>query len=171
MKKLKLFFVLLFFSISLVSHVWATSAHIPWDMKLNIFNYSDRNLTFKDFKGKILLVNFFATYCPPCQVELYEFANLYPQLKPKGVEIISFMVDEGGERLLPHLIHSKNIKYYVAVADEKVLSAFGWPDILPTTFLVDRDGKIVRKFVGFAGTELITKELDKLLQKQTENKK
>ena len=141
----------------------ATSKEVPWDLRLNFFSPTSKNLTFKDFKGKVLLVNFFATYCPPCQVELYEFSNLYQELKSQGVEIISFMVDAGGERLLPHLIYSKKIKYYVAVADENVLSAFGWPDILPTTFLVDREGLIVRKFVGFIGSETLKDEIKKIL--------
>jgi len=170
MKKTKLLLTLMFFSFAFALNLYASSAQIPWKLKLNIFNYNERNLTFEDFKGKVLIINFFATYCPPCQVELYEFANMYPELKAKGVEIISFMVDEGGERLLPHLIHSKNIKYYVAVADESVLSAFDWPDILPTTFLVDREGRIVRKFVGFTGTETLKKEIDKLLQNQSAKK-
>ncbi len=143
----------------------AASVSVPWDLKLNLFNPSGEKLAFKDFKGKILIVNFFATYCPPCQVELLEFADLYREFKPKGVEIISFMVDPGGERLLPHLIHSKGITYYVAIADESVLSAFGWPDLLPTTFLVDRQGRIVRKFVGYVGKKFLEEQISTLIEK------
>ncbi|NPB08748.1 MAG: TlpA family protein disulfide reductase [Thermodesulfobacteria bacterium] len=145
----------------------ASANTIPWDLELNLFNPSGKKLTFKDFKGKILIVNFFATYCPPCQVELLEFSELYKEFKPKGVEIISFMVDEGGERLLPHLISSKGITYYVAIADEKVLSAFGWPDLLPTTFLVDREGRIVRKFVGYVGKKFLEEQISSLLKEET----
>ncbi len=148
----------------------AASSTIPWDLKLNLFNPSGEKLSFKDFKGKVLLVNFFATYCPPCQVELLEFSELYKEFKPKGVEIISFMVDPGGERLLPHLIHSKGITYYVAIADESVLSAFGWPDLLPTTFLVDREGRIVRKFVGYVGKKFLEEQLTALLKEGASSK-
>ncbi len=136
---------------------------LPWELKIRVFN-GHKELKFEDFKGKVLLINFFATYCPPCQVELLEFSDLYRKFKPEGLEIISFMVDRGGERVLPHIIHSKNIKYYVAIADETVLSAFKWPDILPTTFLVDQNGRIVKKFVGYAGKKVLEEEILNLLK-------
>ena len=160
----------IFLVLILIGSVWASTKEIPWDLKINLFTPYSEDVTFKSFKGKVLLINFFATYCPPCQVELYEFSRIYPELKSKGVEIISFMVDAGGERLLPHLIHSKKIRYYVAVADESVLSAFSWPDILPTTFLVDRQGHIVRKFVGFTGTETLKEEITKLLAESSNSR-
>jgi len=134
---------------------------------LDCYTAQGKKLSFKDLRGKVLIVNFFATYCPPCQVELIEFTELYKELHVRGLEIVSFMVDRGGEVLLPHIIASRGINYYVAIANDSILAAFGWPDILPTTFLVDRQGHIVRKIVGFAGKKTLEKDLEELLGPQS----
>ncbi len=160
MRRLGLFFIICGF-LGLAT-VLAAQQQLPWDLKIKVFNRS-KDLKFEDFKGKVLLINFFATYCPPCQVELLEFSELYRKFNPQGLEIISFMVDQGGERVLPHLIHSKKIKYYVAIADEEVLSVFKWPDVLPTTFLVDQNGQVVKKFVGYTGKKTLEEEILNLL--------
>ncbi len=160
MRKISLFLTAFLF-LGLV-HVLAFEQYLPWNLTIHIFN-GNKDLKFEDFKGKVLLINFFATYCPPCQVELLEFSDLYRKFNSQGLEIISFMVDQGGERVLPHLIHSKGIKYYVAIADESILAAFQWPDILPTTFLVDHNGQIVKKFVGYAGKKDLEKAIIELL--------
>ncbi len=163
MRKFGIFFIAL--SLLGLTSALAAKEHLPWNLKIRVFN-ANRDFTFKDFKGKVLLVNFFATYCPPCQVELLEFTDLYRKFKPKGLEIISFMVDEGGERVLPHIIHSKKIDYYVAIADEAVLSFFNWPDVLPTTFLIDQDGRIVKKFMGYTSKRTLEEEILNLLDKK-----
>ncbi|NPA49246.1 MAG: TlpA family protein disulfide reductase [Thermodesulfobacteria bacterium] len=168
MRKLSILLAVIFFVG--FAHVLAAKQHLPWDLKIRVFN-GDKELKFEDFKGKVLLVNFFATYCPPCQVELLEFTDLYRKFNGQGLEIISFMVDQGGERVLPHLIHSKGIKYYVAIADEAVLSAFEWPDVLPTTFLVDQNGQIVKKFVGYAGKRDLEKAIIELLNRKSSETK
>ncbi len=160
-KKALLVVISLFF---LLGISWAKDQKVPYDIKF--YTARGEELSFKDLKGKVLLVNFFATYCPPCQVELVEFTELYRKLHSKGLEIVSFMVDRGGEFLLPRIIRSRGIEYYVAVADDTILSAFGWPDLLPTTFVVDREGRIVRKIVGFAGKKTLEQEVMALLEHQ-----
>ncbi|WP_022853490.1 TlpA family protein disulfide reductase [Thermodesulfatator atlanticus] len=147
------------------AQVLAAKQNIPWDTKINTFSCSKQVAKLENFKGKVLLVNFFATYCPPCQVELLEFSDLYRKFNPQGLEILTFMVDQGGERVLPHLIYSKNIKYCVAIANDEILSAFDWPDILPTTFIIDQKGNIVKKYVGYAGKKELEKEILNLLKK------
>ncbi len=138
----------------------AKNTHVP---DLSFYTAQGKKLSFKEFKGKVLIVNFFATYCAPCQVELIELEEIYKRFHPQGLEIISFMVDREGALLLPHIISSRGITYYVAVADDSIFAAFGWPDILPTTFLVDHNGNIVRKIVGFAGRKTLESELRPLL--------
>ncbi|AEH45309.1 Redoxin domain protein [Thermodesulfatator indicus DSM 15286] len=157
------------FTLALVAF-WILAAHplqakqnIPWNTKIQPFSCPVKGDTLKNFKGKVLLVNFFATYCAPCQVELLEFGDLYRKYNAKGFEIITFMVDRGGEVILPHIINSKRIHYCVAIADENILNVFNWPDILPTTFLIDKNGNIVKKFVGYAGKKELEKEIENLL--------
>ncbi|OAG27592.1 TlpA family protein disulfide reductase [Thermodesulfatator autotrophicus] len=139
--------------------------NIPWDAKIQPFSCPVKGNKLENFKGKVLLVNFFATYCAPCQVELLEFSDIYRKFKSKDFEIITFMVDQGGESILPHLINSKGINYCVAIADEHILNIFNWPDVLPTTFLIDKNGNIVKKFVGYAGKRELEREIENLLNK------
>jgi cytochrome c biogenesis protein CcmG/thiol:disulfide interchange protein DsbE len=159
MLKRPLYIVLLL--VFLTGFSWARDNLVP---NVKFDTTEGKRLSFKDLRGKVLLINFFATYCAPCQVELAEFSEIYKKLHHRGLEIVSFLVNEDGELLLPRIIQSRKIEYHVAVADESILAAFGWPDMLPTTFVVDRRGHIVRKIIGFAGKRALEEEIKKLLE-------
>ncbi len=155
-----LFFVgcLVFCAVSI-----AGDMHVP---NLEFYTAQGEKLSFQKLRGKVVLINFFASYCPTCQVELLEFSELYRKFRPKGLEIVSFIVDRGGEYVLPQIMQSQGIKYYMAVADDTILSAFGWPDILPTTYVVDRHGIIVDKIIGYTPKKHLENELFSLLSKK-----
>ncbi len=162
LRKAILFFL---FWLSICEISISSDIHVP---NLEFYTAQGEKLSFKNLQGKVILINFFASYCPSCQVELSEFSELYRKFRLKGLEIISFIVDRGGEYLLPQIIESRGIEYYMAVADETILSAFGWPDILPTTFVVDRHGLIVDKIIGYTPKKRLENELISLLGKTHE---
>ena len=102
------------------------------------------------FKGKIVLVNFWATWCEPCKIEIPDFLDLYRQYRSKGVEIVGIDIEEPVEKVLPYVEQMK-ITYPVLLTGDRhdeVAKAFGVDVGLPTTIVLNRDGTICRRRVG-----------------------
>jgi len=116
-----------------------------------------------DFRGKVVVLNFFKSDCPPCMVELRELAKLYRKYKKDGLVIVSLMVDEEGLPLLPRIVEAKGITYPVGLASEEAIRAFGGVYITPTTFIIDREGEVVKRLIGYAGRDYLEKKIREYL--------
>ncbi len=116
-----------------------------------------------DFKGKVVLVNFFASYCPPCMVEIKELVKLYRKYQKDGLVVVGLMVDREGESLLPHIVEAKGITYPVGLATKEILDLFGNPPITPTTFIIDREGTVVKRLIGYTGRKYLEKKVKEYL--------
>ncbi len=101
-----------------------------------------------DYRGKVVLVNFFATYCPPCRYEIPDFIKLQKELGPKGFQVIGISVDENADKILPYFIKKLNINYPVLLATSKVIRDYGNVYALPQSFLIGRDRIIIKHFTG-----------------------
>ncbi len=115
------------------------------------------------FRGKVVIVNFFASHCPPCMVELKELARLYREYEDQGLVVISLMVDQEGSPLLPQIVKAKGITYPVGLASEEIIQAFGNVYITPTTFIIDKEGQVVKRLVGYAGRKYLEKKIREYL--------
>ena len=111
------------------------------DLKGNVVKLSN-------FKGKVVLVNFFATYCPPCRYEIPDFVKLQRELGPKGFQVIGISVDENAEKILPYFIKQLKINYPVLLATSKVIRDYGNVYALPQSFLIGRDQNIIKHYTG-----------------------
>ncbi len=101
--------------------------------------------------GKVIILDFWATWCPPCRMELPGFVELYDEYNKKGLEIIGFCLDEDTVGLGKFLRRFK-INYPI-VLDDSVVHMFGRIKFIPTTFVVDKKGVIRRKFIGYRRKE------------------
>jgi len=102
-----------------------------------------------DYKGKVVLLNFWATWCGPCKVEIPEFVDLYAQYKDRGLVILGVLSqDTPTADQLQTFIHENKMQYPVTYPNEKVEGAFGELYALPTSFLISRDGSICAKQLG-----------------------
>lgn len=127
-------------------------------------------LAASDFDGKVLLVDFWATWCGPCKKEIPGFIELKKKYGGRGFEILGFSFDQDPQ-VHDRWVRDQGVNYRsIVVKDEavkKVLSAFeekiGPVEALPTTILVDRAGKIVFKHVGYAPPEEFEKAVTRLL--------
>ncbi len=118
----------------------------------------------KSFKGKVLLITFFATWCPPCRQEIPTLIQLYKDLGPKGFAVIGLSVDEGGPKIVAKLIQQEKINYQVLMADRSTARSFGGIAGIPTSFLVNRKGNVVKKYPGFVPHSLLERDIRAILK-------
>ena len=117
-----------------------------------------------DYKGKVVLLDFWATWCGPCKIEIPWFMELQRQHKDKGFEVLGVaMDDEGWEAVKPFLAELK-INYRVMIGNDATAQAYGGVDALPTTFLIDRGGKIAAVHVGLTSKKDFEDGVKELLQ-------
>jgi len=123
-----------------------------------------KNVKLSDYKGKILILNFFATWCPPCKKEIPDFVKFYKEYKNKGIEIVGVAVGSK-EKNVKELIKKFNIKYPVAMSDGKIEKLFGGIRFVPTTFIIDGKGNIIKKRVGMMGEGELKKIVEEYKKK------
>jgi peroxiredoxin len=128
-----------------------------WDIPgFSLPDLDDQLHSLADWKGKVIMLNFWATWCPPCQYEIPEFMRYQKDYGSKGLQIIGIGIDE--KRKLSNFVRTFGINYPVLVASEaasgKVLSEWGnRQQILPYTVIIDRDGHIIYIQRGQFGDE------------------
>ena len=109
--------------------------------------------------GKIVLVNFWATWCHPCQGEIPDLSRAYDKYKSKGVVFLGVMTDNPDSQQLLNFQSDHDMAYPVVRASREMMAAYGDPDAYPTTFVYDRSGKQVYSHLGM----LSEREIDALL--------
>jgi len=114
-------------------------------------------------QGKVVLVNFWATWCPPCRKELPSLAKLQESYRSKGLVVVGVSMDEGGRTMVGKFLEKQGVTYPVIIGDSSVAKGFGGVIGVPASFLVDRKGEMIRRFDGYASEEELRVELEKLL--------
>jgi cytochrome c biogenesis protein CcmG/thiol:disulfide interchange protein DsbE len=117
-------------------------------------------------KGKVVLVNFWATWCGPCRKEMPDFVEVYKQKKSKGLEIVSISLDREGWKVVIPFVKQYGINFPVVVGNAELADAYGGMEYIPTTFIVDRSGMIVDKHIGMMPKQLLEQKLQPLLKDQ-----
>lgn len=115
-----------------------------------------------DYKGKVVIVNFWATWCGPCKVEIPDFVKLYAEYKDKGLVIVGISVDDSPEQLQAFM-REYNMNYPVVQMRPEVEDAWGPFYGYPTSFIVSRDGSICTKHIGPASHDQFESEIKSLL--------
>ncbi|MFC2149067.1 redoxin domain-containing protein [Candidatus Auribacterota bacterium] len=131
--------------------------------ELKTINASELEAKINNNTNKALLVDFFATWCPPCQAEIPGFIELYNEYKGKGVEIIGVSVDTGGKNIVKKFIKSKGINYPVYLAAPDVARKYAIRGI-PDTRIFTTGGKLHKRHIGFKPKEAFEKEIKELLK-------
>ena len=126
-------------------------------------NYIDVNgtaYTTKSLAGKVVIVNFWATWCKPCLKEIPDLSKVYEKYKAKGLVMLGIMTDDPDHNQLLNFQSDNEMTYPVVRANSDILLSYSYPGALPTTFVYDRNGKQVYSHVG----PLRVEQLDRLLE-------
>lgn len=132
------------------------------DFNLRKFNLGRVKLS--DYRGKVVLINFWATWCPPCIKEIPDFVALTDEYEEKGLVILGISLDKNPQQVLPGFIRKYKINYPVLLDDGRVAGAYGGVTAIPTTFLVDREGNIREKYVGARSRSVFENDIKRLLE-------
>jgi thiol-disulfide isomerase/thioredoxin len=115
-------------------------------------------------RGKVVLVNFWATWCPPCRKEIPSLLKLQEKYRDKGFAVVGVSMDEGGSTLVGKFLAKQKVSYPVIIGDAELARGFGGVIGVPATFLVDRQGELIRRYDGFASEDELQEEIEKLLK-------
>ena len=123
-----------------------------------------KNLRLFDFEGKIIILDFWATHCPPCRKEIPDFIKLYNEYRDKGLVIIGVSLDRGNIKGLKRFCQNKGVNYPIVIGNYEVTESYGGIRYIPTTFIIDKDKSIVKKFTGYTSIDVFEREIEKLLK-------
>ena len=140
----------------------AMSGDHPMAPEFSLTDLNGRNLELASYRGKVVLLDFWATWCGPCRIEIPGFVDLQERYREQGLAIIGISLDDGPEPVREFYREYK-MNYPVAMGDGKVSELFGGILGLPTTFLIGRDGRIYSKHMGATDISVFEEEIKELL--------
>lgn len=117
----------------------------------------------EDFTGKVVLVTFFATWCPPCRQEIPTLIRLQDDYGARGFSVIGLSVDEKGPKTVVKMIEKEKINYPVLMAKGKTANDFGGVVGIPTSFLVNKQGMIVKRYPGYVPHAMLEEDIKAIL--------
>lgn len=121
------------------------------------------NIDSRSFAGKVLLITFFATWCPPCIEEIPTLIELQKNYARKGFSIVAISVDQGGPEEVARLVTKKRINYPVMMADNETMENFGGVYGIPVSFLVNNEGNVVKKYPGYVPKSILQKDIQSVM--------
>ena len=133
---------------------------------------NDKDVTLQQYKGEVVLVNFWATWCTPCKVEIPWMIEFQQKYSPRGFTILGVSMDEDGKKAIQPFLDKERfdvngqkeaMNYPILLGSDAIAEKFGGVLGLPTSMLFTRDGKKVRTIVGLVNHDDISKAIESLL--------
>lgn len=122
-----------------------------------------KNLKLSDLRGKAVLLNFWATYCGPCKIEMPWFVELQKQYGPQGFQIVGVTMDDASTAEIAKFVKEMGVNYPILLGKESVGESYGGVGVLPTTFFLDRDGKVMAREFGLQSRSVFVDHIKKAM--------
>jgi peroxiredoxin len=123
-----------------------------------------RTVRLSDYKGKVVLLDFWATWCGPCRMEIPWFIEMQRQNRDRGFEVLGVSMDDNGWEDVKPFLAEMGVNYRIVIGNDRTAAIYGGVESLPTTFLIDREGRIAVVHVGLASRKDIQDGVEQLLQ-------
>jgi len=127
---------------------------------------SGQSIRLSDLRGKAVLLNFWATWCAPCKIEMPWFVELQNEYGSQGLQIVGVAMDDSSKEDIAKFARDMGVNYPVLIGKEAVGEEYGGVPALPESFFIGRDGKIVDKIIGLKGKAEIEDSIKKALSTQ-----
>jgi len=163
--------VMLIFGIQKARHnpgPQATSGKLQGQLAPNFELQSLEGKTIKlsDYRGKAVLLNFWATWCEPCKIEMPWFVELQNKYGPQGLQVLGVAMDDASPQDIAEFAKKMGVNYPIVIGKEKVGDDYGGVQYLPSTFYVGRDGKVLNRVFGLVSRSEIEDNIQKALAQQ-----
>ena len=122
-----------------------------------------KNIQLSGYRGQAVLLNFWATWCGPCKIEMPWFVELQKEYGPQGLQIVGVAMDDASKDDIAKFVKEMGVNYPILIGKEAVGNQYGGVNVLPTTFFIDRDGKIVAREFGLQSRSLFVDNIKKSL--------
>jgi thiol-disulfide isomerase/thioredoxin len=123
-----------------------------------------RPVKLSDFKGKVVLLNFWATWCGPCKIEIPWFIDFEKRYKDRGFAVVGISMDEDGWETVKPYLEEKKINYRVMIGSDALADLYGGVQSLPTSFMLDQQSRIASVHVGLVSKSTYENEIIHLLE-------
>jgi thiol-disulfide isomerase/thioredoxin len=123
-----------------------------------------KKLKLSDLRGKAVLLNFWATYCGPCKIEMPWFVELQKEYGPQGFQIVGVAMDDASTEDIAKFTKEMGVNYPILLGQESVGESYGGVGVLPTTFFIDRDGKLIAREFGLQSRSVFVDHIKKAMR-------
>jgi cytochrome c biogenesis protein CcmG/thiol:disulfide interchange protein DsbE len=139
----------------------ATAGKMPDFSEKNVLDQSE--IDSASLRGQVVLVNFWATWCPPCRKEIPFLIKMQDKYRDHGFTVLGISMDEGGRKMVGKFLEKLGVNYPVIIGDGSLARGFGGVMGVPASFLVDREGNLVKRYDGYVTEKVLNGEVEKLL--------
>ncbi len=126
-----------------------------------LMDLNGKSVSLADFRGKVVVLDFWATWCPPCKKEIPDFIDLQKAYGSKGVQFVGVALDEPYK--VKAFAEQNGINYTILFGNDAIAAKYGGIDGIPTTFVIDKKGKIVNRFEGYRPRSVFEAEIKRIL--------
>lgn len=128
-----------------------------------LVDQAGERMNLSDLQGNVVILDFWATWCPPCKAEIPGFVELHEKYNDKGLKIVGVSLDETGWNEVRPFLKEYGVEYTIGLWNQEMYDAFGRIGSIPTTFVIDKEGVIRKKYVGYQSDEVFEQDYLQLI--------